>query len=91
MNSRTVEDRIDQMIQVLSAPLTAKEIADGWTEKSKAAMLEFFEKLRDSIRSGDKLPPLSISRGMDFWGITGGDLLEEGAVISNELRAREQR
>ena len=29
---------------------------------------------------------LSISRGMDSWGVVSGDLLEEGAEISNQLR-----
>jgi hypothetical protein len=52
-------------------------------------MVEVFEKLRNRLESpeplSDKDKQLNLPRGMDFWGITGGDLLEEGAQISCEL------
>jgi hypothetical protein len=89
-NRATIIDRIDRMIARLSSPLLPSDIRDGWSEESRKAILEVLNKLRTRLRSDEPLTEaekqLSLSRGMDTWGITGGDLLEEGAEISNQLR-----
>jgi hypothetical protein len=85
-----LEKRIEKLIQKLSLPPNESEIQHGWTPKSKTAMKGLLEDLLARLRSGLPLPPVNISRGMDTWGITGGDILEEGAKISNQLRSFRQ-
>jgi hypothetical protein len=87
MSDGVLEHRIEELIERLSSPPSASEIRDGWTAKSKVAMKDLLVDLLAKFRSGQSLPPLSISRGMDTWGVTGGDLFEEAAKISNELRS----
>lgn len=91
MSNQTVENQIDVMLAQLSAPLSASEAADGWTSESKAATKTFFEELKQKLQSGDLLPPLSISRALDHWGVTGGEMMEMAAQISNKLRARQAK
>ena len=78
--------RVDRMIQRLSSPLLPSYIADGWSEEARTAMLKFFEELHAKLLSAEPLSEmkehLTIARGMDTWGVTGGDLLEESAEIS---------
>ena len=88
MTGRTVEEKIDWVIEVLSAPLTAAESAEGWTPESKAKIKSFFADLKSQILSGEQLPPLSIARALDHWGVISGEILEVSAQISNELRVR---
>jgi hypothetical protein len=84
----TVENKIDTLITSLTAPLSAQESADGWTPESKSAMADFFQDLRDKLRTGGALPPvLHVTRAMDHWGVNSGPLLDLAAQISNELRA----
>lgn len=89
MVNQVIEKEIDVMLARLSAPLSASEVADGWTSESKVATKEFFEGLKQKILSDEPLPPLSISRALDHWGVTGGDMLEIAAQISNQLRTRQ--
>jgi hypothetical protein len=81
--------RIDRVLDRLARGLRPADIANGWSEKSRAAMTDLFQRIKDALASSEPLPKdirnVSISRGMDSWGITGGDLLEEGAEISCEL------
>lgn len=89
-NRATIIDRLDRMIARLSKALVPSDIHHGWSEESRKAILEVLQELRTRLLSDEPLTEaekqLSISRGMDTWGITGGDLLEEGAEISNQLR-----
>jgi len=87
MVNQTVENQIDVMLAQLSAPLSTSEAADGWTSESKATTKTFFEGLKEKLQSGEPLPPLSISRALDHWGVIGGEMLEMAAKISNQLRA----
>ncbi|HEY6330933.1 MAG TPA: hypothetical protein VI756_16495 [Blastocatellia bacterium] len=88
-NRKQLIERIDRVLDRLSQGLRQSDIANGWSEKSRAAMIELFQRVKDALASPEPLSKdirnLSISRGMDSWGITGGDLLEEGAEISCEL------
>ncbi len=74
------------MVGRLSNPLSPSDLAHGWSETSRIAMLELFEDLRRRLRSPSRLAEkyklLGVSRGMDSWGITGGELFDEAAEIS---------
>jgi hypothetical protein len=83
--------KVREMVGRLSGPLPPDELKGGWTEKSRLAMRGFFTDLQSKLETGSDLPDLQITRGMDSWGIVGGDLLEQAAVISNELRELRKR
>lgn len=85
-NIHRIVQEIDEMLVALNCPVSSKEKSDGWSETSKRAMKEFFEDLRIKLLTGEPLPPLNITRGMDHWGVFRGELLENAAHISNELR-----
>lgn len=80
--------KIDQVMTMLAVPLSSAEAKDGWTVESKKAIKSYFEDLKEKLQSGDTLPPLNISRGLDHRGVVGGPILELAAQISNELRLR---
>ena len=71
--------KIDSIIEALSTSISAAETADGWTPESKEAVKTFFVGLKDKLQSGEALPPMSISRALDHWGVIGGEILEKSA------------
>ena len=79
---------IQSLLTQLRAGLTQDEDSNGWSKESKAAAV-YFDKLIASLRADSVLPSLGIVRGLDHWGVTGGDLLEEIARITNRLREME--
>ncbi len=82
--------KIERVISRLSSGLTPVDKRDGWTEESRIAILQLFQDLQARLLANanvsDADRSLNLSRGMDSWGVTGGDLLELGAEISVELR-----
>ena len=85
-----IANRLENLIGQLSKELPPTEIQNGWTEDSRQAMLKFFQRLHSDLASGvvvsSKTEYVTISRGMDHWGITGGELLEEAAKISFAIK-----
>lgn len=91
MDNQILIEKIDGVIEALSASVSASEATDGWTPESKKAIKTFFEGLKDKLQSGGDLPPMSISRALDHWGVISGEILEKSAQISNELRSHQQK
>ena len=87
MSDQNILEKIDSIIEALSTSVSASEVADGWTPESKKAVKAFFEGLKEKLQSGEALPPMSISRALDHWGVISGEILEKSAQISNELRS----
>lgn len=81
-----IVDAVDAVIRKLSDPVTPSETKEGWTTQSKQAAAKYFNELRQNLTEGNTLPPLDIVRGLDHWGVTGGDLLKEIARVTNALR-----
>ncbi len=81
--------KIKRMINSLSNPLPPSEIASGWTEESRHAMLNFFKDLYSQLMSDQfdlaEHASFHLVRGMDHWGIIEGDLLEEASEIQCDL------
>lgn len=88
MNNLSILTKIDLIVEVLATQVTVAETKDGWTQQSKDIFKVFFEDLRDKLQRAEEIPPLSISRATDTYGIMGGDTLELAAQISNEIRKR---
>lgn len=84
--SGEIVSAVDAVIKKLTVAVTPSEAKDGWTVQSKEAAAKYFNELRQSVTEGNTLPPLDIVRGLDHWGVTGGDLLEEIAGVTNALR-----
>jgi hypothetical protein len=86
MDSQEISDRISELLIALSSPLTASEEADGWSPESKHATRKYLLGLQSALETGSELPPLGITRGLDHWGVIGGDLLESISEITNRIR-----
>ena len=82
---------VDQIISRLSEPLPEEEIKNGWSETSQKAMLSFFRDLRIKLSQGEVLPYLGILRGLDHWGVEGGEIFHLVAQLDHQLRAHEIR
>lgn len=78
--------KIESILARLNVPLKEDDFVSGWTIESQKAAKEYFEKLRSALISSHPLPPLGIVRGLDHRGVTGGDLLEAIAHVTNVLR-----
>lgn len=77
---------IDSIIENLSGPLTSEEISNGWTEDSQRVMTDFFKDLQSKISNKEELSYFGILRGLDHWGISGGELFLKVAAIDHRLR-----
>lgn len=77
---------IKEVLVLLNLPVSADEKSHGWTVESKQAAAKYFTDVLERIAAGEPLPPLDIVRGLDHWGVTGGDLLEKIARAANVLR-----
>jgi hypothetical protein len=86
MKHKRILEKIDCVIDALAVPVSASEAADGWTPESKKAVKRFFESLKQTLQSDAIVPDMNIARALDHWGIISGDILEQSAQISNELR-----
>jgi hypothetical protein len=81
-----IEKELSEIISALSQPFPSAAGCDGWTEQSWQKWRSFFEEARKKISSRQPIPDASITRAMDFDGVTGGVLLEKAARVSNQLR-----
>lgn len=86
MGLMTVQEQIQTIRRALRSPVSPEEDADGWTTKSKEAANNYLGTIEAALASGNRLPPLGIVRGLDHWGVVGGELLESIATVSNLLR-----
>ncbi len=84
-----IRTQLEHLLAQLSGPLPAAEQASGWTEQSRAAFLAYFRRLHRLLVEQHAVPPSeqprSLARDLDYWGITGGRLLEEAVRISQAL------
>ena len=85
--NRELLQKIDSMIEALSAPVSALEAADGWTPQCKLDFLKFYSGLKQKLKSGEPLPQYTPAcRAMDFKGVTGGELCDLSCEIDGILR-----
>ena len=70
----------------MNAPLREDEIKNGWSPESQEVAKTYLEALKSALISRADLPSLGITRGLDHWGVVGGDLFEDIARVTNKLR-----
>ena len=80
------------MIERLQQPIPESELEFGWDEEGRIRWLGFFEKMHDQLVE-DTLwdnPKLELYfdlvRLMDYFGIFGGKILNEAAIIAQEMQ-----
>lgn len=78
--------KIDALLAKTQMPLATTDAADGWTEAAQQAAIEFLQKLRAQVMSGERLPQMNLARALDSWGVVSGELLDSYAELSNSLR-----
>jgi hypothetical protein len=81
---------VQELIDKLSGQIPQSEKAHGWSEQCRVAMLDFFRQMLNDVRTGvdlrSKPEYLTLVRGLDHWGVTGGAWLEQAARVSNLAR-----
>ena len=87
MSPPDILSNISDVLVLLAAPVTATEEISGWTLESKDVARTYLLGLQSALKSGEILPPLGVVRGLDHRGVTGGELLEVIAAISNHAGA----
>lgn len=78
--------QLDRFAARLAAPLAPADLREGWSPAAQAAYVRLLADLRTQLTNDAALPSLSLSRGLDAWGVGGGDLAEAAAELSNALR-----
>jgi hypothetical protein len=90
MVRRTLLVQLDSVIERLSQGLSEAEIRCGWTEESREAMHRFFDQMRSDATTGKELKSfpqyVGLVRGLDSWGIAGGELFEAAVKIGSLAR-----
>ncbi|MCJ8267919.1 MAG: hypothetical protein MJK04_00780 [Psychrosphaera sp.] len=76
--------KIDVLVKKLGDELAPEDIKGGWTDKRREDTTKLLTDLKVDIKAGKTIDNLSIPRGLDYWGIFSGPLLEETAILSNE-------
>lgn len=80
-----LRNRLLELLADLEAPVAEAERLDGWTVESKAAAARYFQGVESALRGLCALPPPGICRGLDHWGVEGGNLLERIATLSSQI------
>ena len=85
--TQTLLERLDNILERLSMPLPEAEVQQGWTEQSRDAMRTFFLQMRSDAAARKDLKSIphyvGLLRGLDHWGIAGGELFEAAARIGS--------
>lgn len=77
---RRLLELLDQIIDQLSGTLTVALRADGWTDKTREGMRNYFARQRELVAAGRQNTLWDAFRGLDYAGIHKGlivDLTEE--------------
>jgi len=88
MDKITLLEKIDRIVDEMSGSLPDAESSHGWTEESRVALLKSFRDLRSRLANDELLKAditLNFPRGMDMWGIFGGNWFSQGAEITRDL------
>jgi hypothetical protein len=85
MDRQAFVAKLDTLIEWLSKPLTAEDTRHGWRDQSRSAILNLVEEMRADALRGRELRSVphyvGVVRGLDHWGISGGDLFDAVAAI----------
>jgi hypothetical protein len=83
--------RLDGLIGRLGEPVDAERASHGWSEAAAAGVRTRLVAFRELVAHDEALPvpadrPLNLARALDHWGVHGGELLEDLALLESHLR-----
>ena len=81
----SVLEQLDEIIGILSMPLSEEERAAGWTPNSQVWFLQMFTELRTCVAESRPFPKHNYIYGMDVSGIDGGKIMHRTAVMMEAL------
>jgi len=79
---------VSEFCQKLSTPLPPEEMAEGWSELSRAHFLDIFQNLATDLHNNVNVPHFPIVRILDQFGVGGGKMFEEACKLSVALNYR---
>ena len=91
---KSIQAQIKDIITKLSKSLSNEDLACGWREQSREAMLKFFKTMFEDLEKNPpriKIEYMTIARGLDHWGIDGGRLEEQAIKISRQVSLYEKK
>lgn len=91
LTNTNIQQQLSDILLALSVPPTIEEEQDEWTKESKEAAHKYFSALSTAFFTDTPLPDLGIVRGLNHWGVNGGNLLESIARVTNSLRATHEK
>lgn len=80
--------KVEEVLNHLRSGLSEEDVASGWTERARDAMIVFFDRMLRDINTGQSLMPLeyrTILRGLDHRGVMRGVLFDKAAEISGDV------
>ena len=84
-------ERIEEIIELLSCPLTPDQTAEGWTEQAKEGLRSFFLDLLENVRNARPITHIGVLRSLDTWGVSKGDLHDKIIGVSVELNSTHRK
>jgi hypothetical protein len=76
---------LDALLARLSVPATPEEQARGWTPQAKAGIASYFRQKKAELAQGSLLADPGLVRGLDAWGVSGGDLYDAILNFNRQL------
>lgn len=87
MNSRDlICKEVELLIKDLLLPLSLADRACGWTPECQSATMDLLKKIQSALIEQRTIEQLNLGRGLDHWGVEGGELFEKACKLSNHLR-----
>lgn len=76
---------LDDLLDQLSVPLTADEEREGCTAEAKAGIAGYVRSRRAQLAVGPLFRDYGLVRGLDAWGVGGGELYNALMDLNREL------
>ena len=90
MDNNHITKQIRNLSLRLSKSLTSIDIQNGWTEQAQDALLLTLLRLENDIDNQISVYEVAghgqLVRGLDHWGVGGGELLKGFVELSNAIR-----
>jgi hypothetical protein len=85
--SFAIPSELEHLVGVLSGPLSPQDLADGWSEDSRARALQVAQRSVEELHAG-KVPDAAhhFLRWLDHDGIAAGALLDAVAAAQSAIR-----
>jgi len=80
---------IEAYIDLISGPMSERNVEDGWDPESQQAVLQMMREIQKALRESTPVPKWSLVRSMDALAVRG-ELFDRACEISNHIRKMEE-